>query len=112
MASGVAIREELSDGSSFVKFSSGFMMARGTVNVTSSTAGGRFGGYRGHTYVDLSAFGFVSLIAAFSNIPKNAAYWNTAAVQLNETDKSVRVTISGNANATSSVQWVVFGTWR
>lgn len=112
MASGIIERKELSDGSTYIKFSSGFMIAMGTASVISSTQGGRYGTYRGHTIVDLSQFGFTNLLAAFSNISAHAAWWNTAATQLNNTNKTVRVSISGDRNATLIVKWVVFGTWR
>lgn len=112
MASGVIERKELSDGSTYIKFSSGFMLAMGTVDVTSSTQGGRYGTYRGSSYVNLAPFGFTSLIAAFSNVPDYAAWWNTAATQLDNTNKTVRVSTAGNRTATFAVQWIVFGMWR
>ncbi len=111
MADGVIERKQMTDGSSYIKFENGFMVAWGSTRVTTDTKGSKFG-YRGEVTVDVSLLGFKTMIAGFGNGVQNTAWWNAGLTQLNSTEKTMIVSMASGGNVTGTTRWFVFGTWR
>lgn len=111
MANGVVERRVLSDGTTYIKFESGFMMAWGSRSVSATTQNGLYG-YRGEATIDLSPYGFTNIIVCFSNVLANAAWWNCTATRIDNTSKTFLLTVAGSETTAVNAQWFAAGMWR
>ena len=111
MADGVIESKQMTDGSSYIKFENGFMVAWGSARVNTDTKGSKYG-YWGETTLDVSSFGFKTLIVGFGNGTQFTAWWNAGVTQLNSTEKTIILSMASGANTIGSMRWFVFGTWR
>ena len=111
MASGTIVKHDISNVTDFIKFDTGIMIAFGSESVATTQGGGRWG-YRGTVTKDLTSFGFTSMLCGYANVAENAAYWDAGLDSIDNTNKTVRLTLGGNTTATKTVYWAVIGLWE
>lgn len=77
----------------------------GSINVTSSSTGGRFG-YNGSA-TGTFPIAFKSTPRVFVDINQNAGYWNVTCSSV--TASTYTITMGGTSNTTNKIYWIAIG---
>lgn len=114
MASGTVEKFDNTDGSTYVKYSNGIIIAFGTEQITTSAYSSNTPFiYRGTKTKSLSGYGFTSILAAFATPSWVSAAWsNGSATSIDNSNLSITLTLGQHDNQTQPVFWLAIGLWK